>query len=318
MDARARRVSPLERAFYLRSLPPLADLDSAELAVVAQHAQERAYRKGGVLLRRGERVGSFHVITSGTVRTSGSEHGESVLGPRQVLGLVSMLARREEGLEATAESDVSTLEIDADDYFDVLEDHFPALVHTLQGLARRIFEQRLQIPDGSLLAPAAGAVASGERGFGLVERVIYLRGSTALREANLDALIELARSLEEVTLPAGSVLWRRGDPSGSLYVVLEGRFRAALDDAGRHFLAGPGYPLGNLESICRLPRWYTATAHTGVVALRGHIDVYLDILEDHFEMAQGVLGAMAVNLLTLLAARRAADPPPLQTPPISF
>ena len=78
-----------------------------------------------------------------------------------------------------------------------------------------------------------------------------------------------------------------------------------VEKSGTRFRAGPGYPLGNLENLAGEPRWYTAVAETPVVALEGASDVFIDVLEDHFEMAQGFLASIATGLITLLQERRA-------------
>ena len=67
---------------------------------------------------------------------------------------------------------------------------------------------------------------------------------------------------------------------------------------------GPGYPLGNLERFTGDPRWYTAVTKTPVVALQGDTESLLDILEDHFDLAIGLVSSMAKRVIDI---RREAD-----------
>jgi CRP-like cAMP-binding protein len=54
------------------------------------------------------------------------------------------------------------------------------------------------------------------------------------------------------------------------------------------------------------PRWYTAVTETDVVALRSDLDSFLDVLEDHPDIARDVLVGMARNLFRLLRANAEA------------
>ena len=112
------------------------------------------------------------------------------------------------------------------------------------------------------------------------------------------ALIQLAMAFEEKRLDANQVLWRAGDNSGFSYILLTGTVRCNLEN-GTHFRAGPGYPLGNLESQALAPRWYEAVTESPVLALKGRTDTFVDVLEDHFSLALDFLGALARNLLQI-------------------
>jgi CRP-like cAMP-binding protein len=115
----------------------------------------------------------------------------------------------------------------------------------------------------------------------------------------MDALIELARNSTEVRVGGGKVFWRVAEPSGFIYLILAGTVRCTLDDGQRHFRCGPGYPLGNVESMSGEPRWYDAVAEGPVVALHAETDAFFDVLEDHFRMAIDFLAGTAAGLIRL-------------------
>jgi CRP-like cAMP-binding protein len=112
--------------------------------------------------------------------------------------------------------------------------------------------------------------------------------------------------LAEERFEPGAEIWRAGDPSGFLHILVEGTVACEVEP-GRAFRAGPGYPLGNLESLARAPRWYRAVAETPVTTLRGGTDVYLDVLEDHFEMGMRVLSSMAAGMIRILDEKRRSE-----------
>lgn len=141
----------------------------------------------------------------------------------------------------------------------------------------------------------------------LVQRVLLLRQS-GFRSANMDALISMAERMETARFEPGTRLWRPGEPSGFLYAILSGRVRCTTAD-GTEFACGPGYPLGHIESQCDAPRWYEAVTDTPVTALRNDVDVFLDILEQHSEMAIIFVAGMASALMIRRAEMRGETAP---------
>ena len=314
MERSIRYVSPFERALYLKRVEPLSELSADHLAVVAQQIEERWFNRGTVIQEAGDPVRSFHIVVEGRVQVRGGEHGDGSVGPDETLGLLSLLARAPEGLEAVADVDTRTLEIHSDDLDEVFEDHFSILYNEIRSLACRSLEERMKIVNGTHLAPREGMHPPPERELDLVERVQLLRAGPIFGKANMDALLGLANRLKEVRFEAGETLWDTGDASGFMYALVDGRVRCTLPD-GRWFTTGTGYPLGNLESQCGAPRWYEAVTDTPVVALRNSTDDFVDMLEDHFETAREFLAAMAAGLIRLTAAKRQAlgEPQRLQS-----
>jgi CRP-like cAMP-binding protein len=262
------------------------------------------------MLRSGEPVGGSHLIVEGRVRAVGPEHGDAGLGPGEVLGMLTLLSRSEQGLDAVAETETITLEIDGDDLADVFEDHFDILHNQLKSLSRRMLVERSRMPDGTYLAPAEGLATPPERDLDLIQRLMFMRRN--LRRENIDGLIQVARQAREAHYPGGARLWSRGDSSGFGCVLVRGTVRCALDDEGRYFRCGPGYPLGNLESLAGEPRWYDAVSETPLVILRSETDVMIDILEDHFEMAIGYLAGLAGGIIQAREQRRGLAAPALE------
>jgi CRP-like cAMP-binding protein len=307
MEAKVKFVSPLERALYLRTITSLRELDAKEMARVAQHTKERFFRKGAGIFTRGQPVESFHVVVEGSIGVRGAEHGDAAVGPPEALGFLSLLAQWPDGLEAVAEADTTTLEIDADDFYDMLEDSFVHVQLAIRNMAKSMLEERTEIAEGTYFAPAEGLLECPDRELDLVEKLLFLRRGTALQRANMDSLIEMSQGMVEHRFGAGEMLWKPGDAGGFVYLLVDGTVECRIEKNGRRFLAGPGYPLGNLESLAGEPRWYTATAEGPIVALRGETDAFLDILEDHFEMTMGFLAAMANGLIIAQSERRARE-----------
>ncbi len=308
METTARQLGPVERALYLKTVPPLQELSAKQLSLVAQYVNERQFWAGDHLHRSDERLNELLVVVEGRVAVSGGEYGEGTVGSSEALGLLSLLAKSDEGLDARAEVDTLALEIRAEDLEDVFEDHFDILLSQIRHLARQILQARMGIADGAYLASRRGPKPNTRAGIDLIDRLVYLRQGDSFSHINVDALVEMAVRLRETRFEAGTRLWRTGDPSHFAYILVEGTVRGSCDGGKREFRAGPGYPLGNLESICQVPRWYEAVTETPVVALAGDTDVFLDVLEDHFAMAMDYVSGLARSVLALRKEELTGEP----------
>jgi CRP-like cAMP-binding protein len=146
-----------------------------------------------------------------------------------------------------------------------------------------------------------------------VDRIFFLRRMGVFRRSSITALAEMAREMAQVRFEPGTVLWREGEPSPGIFLLRSGRVRAT-GSSGVGFRPGPGFPLGALEALGEVPRFYDAVAETPVVALQGHRGVVVDAFEDNFGMAMEYLAVLAQSTLRILdwAAAR-GEPAPLPT-----
>ena len=301
MDRSLQLISPLGRAFHLRRLSGLRDSPPANLAAIALLAHEHSFARGAVLHQSGERLERVHIVVEGRVHVRGGEHGDEVVGAERGIGMLSLLARDDNGLDAVADTDTQTLALRADDLFSAFEDDFGILYNQLRDLAAQTLHVRRQTPDGAYLTGTApGDVPAGN--IDVVQKLLYMR-SGMFRNAPMDALITMAQRMRTRRFEPGTRLWKIGAASGFLYAILEGRVRCTTED-GRQFVCGPGYPLGHLESQCDAPRWYEAVADTAVTALQNDVDLFLDTLEQHSEMAIDFVAGMASALILRRAELR--------------
>lgn len=306
MERNLRLISPLERAFHMKKIGGLRDIAPADLASISLAAREYTFAPGATVSRRGERVDRVHVVVDGEVRVAGAEHDEAVVGAGHAIGMLTLLARDDEGLDAVATRDTVTLALCANDLFEAFEADFGLLYNQLRYLATEILRLRKRIPAGTYLPTEGPPEGLRTDDVGLVERVLHMsRGG--FKGVNMDALMAMAERMVTTRVEAGTRLWEIGEPSGFMYVILGGRVACATSD-GTPFTCGPGYPLGNLESQCGAPRWYTAITETPLVALRTDTDVFLDTIEQHFDMAVAFVASMARGLINRRAEMRHETP----------
>ena len=301
MLADDRHVGSVERLFHLRKAPMTGTLPSHLLAALADATRPRVFRKGERLLREGERVQAMHFVIEGQLLLSVGGRELERAEPGAAIGGLGILAGAPATFSATALADSLTLELLGDTCFDLLEDHFGMLRHFLREITGRIVAGWQRLPPGtpSAMPRTLPRVApSATRDLDLVERMFTLRQVASFAHASINALAELARSMTEVHYAPGARLWQEGEDARHVVLVVAGRAEAQ-SRAGFVLHAGPVVPLGALEALAGLPRWYSAVAATPLTGLTAEIEVLFDVLEDNPEMALGQLAAMSQWLLAL-------------------
>jgi CRP-like cAMP-binding protein len=127
-----------------------------------------------------------------------------------------------------------------------------------------------------------------------------LRSAPLFATLDDEAAAALRRSMSEVTLDKGEVVFSEGDQGDRLYVVLEGKVKLgqASPDGRENLLGvlGPGEMFGELSLFDPLPRTATATALTECRLMGlGHAD--LDAwLTGRPALAKALLTALAQRL----------------------
>jgi CRP-like cAMP-binding protein len=291
----------VERVLLLKKTPPLDTLPSPLLAIVAEYARERFVPAGTVLLKPGEPVGAIYFVADGRVRVR--THGREFLMASRGNGVggLGLLGRTDEGVEAVVETDALLLALEADTVNELFEENFAIFHHILRGLCRQLVQLRIAMPDVALsVAPPLVHVAAGDRELDFVERIFFLRRLAPFAASSINALAELARGLNQMRFDAGVTLWSEGDPARAIFLILSGRV-ACHSSRGPGILAGPGVPLGELESMGELPRWHHAVTETPVVALATDVEMLLDVFEDNLGMGLDYLALVAAWISRTLA-----------------
>src|SRR5262245_32151544 len=124
MSITAQLVGPYERLMLLKALSLSAHPPAAALAALAQQAEERHLVTGAPLRSTDMPWDSVHIVVEGRVSVSESDRELYSAGPMEAVGMLETLARVENGVEARAEIETVTLEIQAATLFSVLEDHY--------------------------------------------------------------------------------------------------------------------------------------------------------------------------------------------------
>jgi CRP-like cAMP-binding protein len=296
----------VERILLLRKAPIVGGLTGPQLSILAEATRERFFPKGTVLMREGEPVEAVYYLVEGRVRATFRGRSLGFAEPGAAIGALGVLVRDDHGLDVVAEADTLTLQQDSDAVFEILEDNFGILRYVLQTFCRQMIETVVHGPVAPISLPRAEIATTGAE-LDLVDRIFLLRKAPPFARSSLNALVELARSMFEVRFEPGVKLWNIGQPARNLLLVVSGSINCTPE--GRpSFEAGPGVPMGALEAIGGVPRWYEPVTETKVVALSGDVEVLFDVLEDNFDMAMDYLSTMGRGWLRSM--ERIADSHP--------
>lgn len=278
---------PLARLLTLRQFPFLAAAELEELVMFAENLVATTFAGGTEIAAPGGGPPSLHLILDGQIATTGDA---STRGPREVFGMLEVLAGASVAAPAFAVGETRTLSLAAAECLEVLEDSYGLLrnllgelaarVLTLPGRARASTSTRLVVPSGRLT---------------LVERLIVLRRHLSFAGARLQSLAALAQASIEVAWAPGERVIRAGERAHGSLVILDGVLRPTCCDAAP--VLGTGDALGGLETLAGLRHVHTYEATTPVRALWSEEAALLDVLEDHTDLALALVGRLARALL---------------------
>lgn len=265
----------LRRLLLLRQLPLFAEVDLAELVVVAENVVESTFMPGEPVAPAHVRLPCVQLVVDGRVELATDPR--RAWSSRQALGLVEVLAGRPLPAPAVATAVTHTLELEGVDLFEILEENFGLLAAVLRVLATRVLDVGAYHP--SVVEP----VLPPSSLFGLVDRMIVIRAQVPFLAARMQPLTMLAHAAREVTWLPGEVVVTEGEPTRDVYMIGEG--------------VHAGAAIGALEVLAARPSPATvvATTTTRAVVLSG--TAIFDVLEDHCELGLATLVMLASALL---------------------
>lgn len=255
------RLSPDVRAMLLE-LPILRYLPADSRDQVLDRFVPASYAFGASIVTEGEPADALFVLLAGRARvvknaarggTTGRELSLGVLKPGDTFGEIGLLENVARSVTVRASGDVDVLRLDRD-VFDALLAERPELrqYFELQAVHRRLNN--------------------------------FFKEFTAFAKLPAAAIQELLAGLDRVTIPAGELLIRQGDPAGPMFIVETGRLRAFTEDEGRRrYLAylRKGDFFGELSVFKNAPRAASIEAVSECTLLALRKDTFVRLLETY-------------------------------------
>jgi CRP-like cAMP-binding protein len=281
-----------DRVLLLRSLDLLGALDDEGLTLLAEHATNRRYRKGDVVMRGDE--GVIHIIVEGKITLSRGGGTVSVGREGWGLGLLELFAGVPAG-RAVADVDCRTVEIPTLAFRAALEENFSLARNAFRLLGNELADARRSLPVDPERPPKAEMGVYYERPRTLAERMIEQKDSPLMR-ANVEALVDFSRCMVEHRVAAGHRFWSTGDPATFSVHVKYGRIRCTAPD-GRSAVVGSDFTLGVMDVWGARRRFYDARAETSIICYRVEFEDFLTIVESHAGVCASLLSGLARALL---------------------
>ncbi len=109
------------------------------------------------------------------------------------------------------------------------------------------------------------------------DEIDVLRNAPMLKLLPVPSIEHLASQLRHRTLPAGAVLFARGDPADGFYIIVEGQAEV-IGDGALIRTVGPGESFGEIALMHDVPRTATIRALSNLDVFELQRDVFLDAI----------------------------------------
>ena len=130
-----------------------------------------------------------------------------------------------------------------------------------------------------------------QRKLATIEKVIFLKSVDIFSHATIEELGRIAALTEEVRFEPGETIYREGEPTDAIYLVLKGR--VAVESNGRVVReVTDKQAFGTVAALDRNPAVHTLKAMDAVHALKLYAQDFDDILSVDFECVRSVIHAL--------------------------
>ena len=122
----------------------------------------------------------------------------------------------------------------------------------------------------------------------MLERLFILKRTEIFRDLPESVLISLAEYLEDVHLEGGEVLFKQGDVSKSIYVVVSGAVRIHAGDATRTIMV-PNDVFGERSALTGEVHSTSATAEEDTELLRLDEDLLYEVMAGNATISRSII-----------------------------
>ena len=130
-----------------------------------------------------------------------------------------------------------------------------------------------------------------QRKLATIEKVIFLKSVDIFSHATIEELGRIAALTDEVHFEPGETIYREGEPTDAIYLVLKGR--VAVESNGRVVReVTDRQAFGTVAALDRNPAVHTLKALDAVHALKLSAQDFDDILSVDFECVRSVIHAL--------------------------
>ncbi|MDP8208140.1 MAG: cyclic nucleotide-binding domain-containing protein [Candidatus Electryonea clarkiae] len=133
----------------------------------------------------------------------------------------------------------------------------------------------------------------------VVEKVIFLQGIDHFKSIPTTDLSYLASIADEVKYEEENIIYREGEYSDSMYVVIDGKV-SLCHNGSEVMIAGRMDSFGTWALFEDEPRVVTATPLEDCILLRIDKEDFVDLLADNVQITQGILRSFVHRIRGLM------------------
>jgi CRP/FNR family transcriptional regulator, cyclic AMP receptor protein len=124
-----------------------------------------------------------------------------------------------------------------------------------------------------------------------IEKVVFLKSVDIFSHATIEELGRIAALTEEVRFEPGETIFRKGEPTEAIYLILAGR--VAIEGNGQIVReVTEKQAFGTVAALDRNPAAHTVKAIDAVYALKLSAQDFDDVLAVDFELVRAVFHAL--------------------------
>jgi len=128
---------------------------------------------------------------------------------------------------------------------------------------------------------------SDNRQLSTIEKVVFLKLVDMFEHATIEQLAGIAARTEEVEIRAGQTVFREGEPTDAIYLIVEG---VVLLERNKQMVGEVGSRgvFGTVAALDLSPAVHTVTTKSRVHALKLNVQDFHDLLALDFELVKAV------------------------------
>ncbi len=129
-----------------------------------------------------------------------------------------------------------------------------------------------------------------------IEMVVFLRAIDLFAACTAEQVLQLAAIATERSVAAGTRVYRAGDPSETLFCVIEGRVELSASEPGRSSTAGPREAFGVFDILSGRLHRGDAVASESTRLLAIDADDFFDLLSSNIEIVKALFRTVTSKL----------------------
>jgi len=297
-----RPVCVVDRVRVLRGAGIFREIDDEVLAELAPRLAEIAVAEGEVVPCGEGPDPAMYVVADGVLLSESAGGPPVRLRAGQVFGDLAALETGAPPERVTALQPSRLFRLPGAD----LREFMSARIEVVRGiiaslcqLARSATARRApRTPVASQVSAAPDVPAPwADHGdaLSLLDRVLVLKAAEIFAEVPDEGLEDVAGRTHEVRLRRNEVLFRKGDPGTTTYVVASGLLRIHAGDRTIAEL-GERAVVGELAALSSEPRTASVTALRDSLLLTIDQEALFDLMQDRHEIVRGILRVLASRL----------------------